>query len=455
LRFGEAICDDRDGSKPAGNSRMNDREQEPVKRYTSPLKRATWCGLVSALAVALLVLNLTPLNVHYQIVAQVVASPARLAALRGETGVTTPSRADASSSSTDGSTTSSPQLLAVRVLDDKSAVEAERRVHDGQALALVEVRSLWSHRTTTTAVREWLRSRTASEAGSLPQPAPSSEARFARWQLQTTEHYLKHLKHLQRLHAQPAAGDPAGQVAAGQMVTGEDVTVARDGSAQPAAEAVAPLSTRLVSATGVAGNFLPVLANPAEAPASNPLAAVGGYELGKFEAELQAEMARARAAITSSDLFQPSQPRGGALAVTGSPLVRPRSGKIPAIVTLGMLVLAASVGILGGWGYYRAESGGVYVPRDVARHLASEGLPLYGSLGVPTADAAGQWLQRASVQARNARGALIQGMTRISETVLMFWAVAVLLRAVLDPLWRMLLQENPLVALSRLLSGLP
>jgi len=373
----------------------------------SLLQQAIWCGTVFALAVVFVSLNLMPpVPVGYCVSTQVIASPQRLETLR--------QRMHDAAHSCKAEASDDPELIGLQLLDDHSRSLLGQKVHE--TLALVEVRSLWPTRTSSGKVNRWLSELTQTDERTISQFDTASQERFARWEVEAREHYLRHFRYL---HGH-VDGDPANS-GIGKLVGTSD-----------------RLPTRFASLS------------------ASPLDKATGKSGTDIETELMHDLEAAQTNVlrTSTELQDQASEAAGTLTLTGENRVRAQPGKVPSYLVFSVLVLAIASGAIGGWAHHRVQSGGLYAACEVAKSLDQLGIPIMGCLdaryGVPNARAY-------SFQRRLLAfgGRIVKHGTTCSELLLLFWCLAIVMRLVLDPLWRAMLWESPLAAFGRLFVGLP
>ena len=372
------------------------------------LASSVWCGMVFSVALVITVLNvLPPVPVGYRVSTQVLASPKRLDTLQRQL-------ASHLSASTDVDT----QLLGVEVLDARSHAVAAHLDPDKEPLTLVEVRSLWPSRTTTSQVHHWLSELTKSDAQTVRHFDSASAERFARWELQARQHYLKQFRQTHTA-SKPASDDDTGTLAS---------------SHEKAPTRFASLN--LDSPAKVGG-----LPTPSEVDVEALLVR-------------DVELAGQREATAAQSVAQQAAKVSGVLTLSGSPHVRAYPGRVPTALVMSVLVLALAGGTIGGWAHHRAQSGGIFYATDVASNMRMMGLPILGQVRLPGGGRPGSE-SRLRQQIARTRRWLLQQSLAASELVVMFWCLAIAIRMVLDPLWRAMLWDNPLAALGRLFLGLP
>lgn len=369
---------------------------------------SAWCGVVFSIALVITAVNvMPPVPVGYRVSTQVLTSSQRLQTLQRQLVA---HRADQTSCV--GMQT---QLLAVDVLDAQSQVAASRSESEPEPLTLVEVRSLWPGRTTTSQVRKWLSELTrASENRAAATPSASQE-RFARWEAQVREHYLKQFRQ----------------------------------SRTAVSESVIGSNTRLASNTQKPLTRFASLTTPQQPISPEEVRAEVESTLVR-----ECEIANARCANVEASVAQRAAKLDGVLTLSGSPHVRAFPGPVPVPMVLSIVVLALAGGALGGWANHRAQSGGTFRPVDVASNMHMLGLPMLGFVtlhGASIAATQGAVRRRISI---TRRWVVVQ-LLACSELVVLFWCLAIAIRLVLDPLWRAMLWDSPLAALGRLFIGLP
>ncbi|MFO1063915.1 MAG: hypothetical protein U0892_08640 [Pirellulales bacterium] len=414
---------------------MATKGNERVRRRASPLQNAVWCGLVCSLSAVFTALNLCPMEVRYQIDAQVLAGPEPLESLKRIEEAKSAATVDASEE------VSAPQLVTMHVLDEKTLDRPYPGIADGEPLALLAVRSMWTSRTTTTRIREWLQDLSGSQATETARKSSTPEDRFATWYAETAAHYLNQVDRAR-----------------------ERLVSSRDSATVPSAGLDADQTS---PSSGIPAKFASL--DPSNSGTNALVSTAKSEPRGEASEELReidtirqtlklaiesspAGPTRQKPVLAAS--LQMSQPKA-VLAVSGSPRVHPIPAPLTSETFAGVLVLAMAVGAIGGWSCYRAESGGIHLPSEVSRDLELEGLPLVSVIALPLSNSTGDWIERTAAGAETLRRTAIRRLTAVCEFTLMFWCTALVVRAALDPLWRILLFDNPLAALSRMIIGMP
>jgi len=386
----------------------------------SLLTTSVWCGLVFSVALVLTAINMMPPTpVGYRVSSQVIASPQRLDVLK---------RYLLSHSVGDVATRpDEPRLLGIKVLGNHAETNSSQHRAHHEPLMLVEVRSLWPSRTDSERVHHWLNKLSEPDQRVISQVDAANAERFARWEMQAAEHYLKHFRHTRRRYVEQDAQELADASVGG---TGELVSTADGPPARFASLATTP------------------------APEAALRASAAGSE--DIEARLvqQLEQATAREQSATAAVQEQALKVSGILSLAGSARVRAQPGRTATMTVLSILVLAFAGGAIGGWTHHRAQSGGIFHAAEVARNMDVLGLPTLGVIHIASAS-----LQTATTEVHRRvssfrRWAMKKSLS-LTEMVVLFWCMAIAIRLVLDPLWRTMLWDNPLAALGRLFIGLP
>jgi len=373
------------------------------------VRRATWCGLVFALAIVLTCLNfMPPIDVHYHVRSEVVVSETRLAQLREQ--------AVRDRQAVQQGALQRVQLLSVKVLDLAEPSEAETWTQASEKVVLVEVGSRWQGRCTAERHYTWLKNISQPDPIKLSNLPAASAARFARWELEVARHYQSQHQFLcSKELPQPDAAPGSGEELPGR----------------PAFQ-------------------LASFSQPVNAPASTSTSPAGI----DFSAELnaQVDVAQQRLEQAESSWLTAIEKSSGALQVAGLPVIAPRSTSIPLWLAASVLILGLATGTTAGWFQYRQHSGGDYQPCRVAEQLALDSIPIAGTLRLP---AVGGENDVAVLIPEKLVKRTAHRVTRISEWAVTFWVIIATGRFFLDSLWRDVLVESPLAALGRLMAGMP
>lgn len=396
---------------PGEGSSVHQRKARLIQDH-GLLRTSVWCGLVFSLALLLTVINLLPpAAVGYQVSTQLFVSPQRVEVLQRKlTAHAVPDFVPA---------LGEPKLLSIHLLDHQAEATSTQLESLSEPLELVEVRSLWPSRTNSDDVQQWLNALSEPDQRVLSRVDFANAERFARWEAQVAEHYLKHFRHTRR----------------------------NDGEADSSQEAATLVST----AEGLPTRFASLSSKPSTQ--AKPRA---GATADEIEARLVQEYQRAaaREKFAAKVVEEQAAKLSGILTLAGSPHVRAQPERVPAPLVLSILVLACAGGAIGGWAHHRAQSGGTFYATEVARNMDVLGLPTLGVLRIAGAHlegAAGDVHRRVTTLRRWAT----QKLLTVTELVVLFWCMAIAIRLVLDPLWRAMLWDNPLAALGRLFAGLP
>lgn len=374
------------------------------------LTKSIWCGLVFSLALVLTAINLLPpAPVGYRVSTRMFASPQRLEVLKRKLMIHSAGNASAAPDQ--------PQLLGIAMLDaEPQASDRAKPLSD--PLTLIEVRSLWPSRTDSHQVHQWLNALSEPDQRTLSRVDAASAERFARWEVETAEHYLKHFRHTRHKFVEQEDGQPA------------TLTSATDGP-----------PTRFASLSST----------PAEAGQSQTSTAAEAVE-ARLVRELQ--QAASREKTVAAAVQEQALKLSGIVTLAGSPHVRAQPSRVPSAMVLSIVVLGLAGGAIGGWAHHRAQSGGIFYAAEVARSMDVLGLPTLGVLHIA---GAGMHATAGHMQRRvtHFRRWAIQKSVALTEWIVMFWCMAIAIRLVLDPVWRTMLVDNPLAALGRLFVGLP
>ncbi len=398
---------------------MSGTTQERWKQTLPSLfQQAVWCGIAFSVAGLIGLLNfLPPIDVHFRVRAQIIASPQRIAALREKL------RTDLHAMH-EGIYTEA-QLLSVTILEDGNLPELESQPRR-QILKLVEVDSRWQVRAKTGQVREWLESITRVQTNVLNDYQAMRDERFAQWNARSTQHYLDHYRYTQTRDSIESL-EPTVQ------------------ATEPPPAGTAPQSAmRLISTIR---SVQEDRAEPTVAP--QPL---------DVERRLQDNVAVAQqdyeSAVQSRKRLQ--EEIAGVMALSGSPRIRALPGSFPVWLAVGSLIFAMALGLTSAWVQFRLQSGGAYEPNYVAELLASDGLPCIDCVSVGAdQDVGDDWMESTGRVAVKLTRRFSCVLTNVGEWTVLIWCLVISFRLVFDPLWRTIFMSSPLAGLGRLLIGLP
>jgi hypothetical protein len=372
------------------------------------VRRATWCGVVFALAIVLTCLNfMPPIDVRYHVRSQVVVSEARLAQLRDQ--------AVSDRQAVQQGELKRVQLLSVKVLDLAEPSETDTWTKPTEKVVLVEVGSLWQGRCTAERHFTWLKNVSKLDPAKLTNFPAASAARFARWELEVARHYQSQYQFLCDKQL-PASADATGEQ------------------------------------EGIPGRQTFQLASfsqPVDTPptATNVPAVDNTASLAAQVADAQARLKQAESSWLSA-----IESSSGPLQIASLPDIAPRSTSIPLWMAASVLILGLATGTTAGWLQYRQHSGGACQPCRVAEQLALDSIPIAGTLRLP---AIGLATSSPLAMPQRLIHRTARRLNRFSEWAVTFWVVIATGRFFLDSLWRDVLVESPLAALGRLMAGMP
>ncbi len=134
------------------------------------LRQATWCGIVSSLAVLLTALNLVPpVSIRYKVVANAVVNQARLDSLQA--------LVDQQNQLANSSATNSANIRGIKVLDRSDDQHLSTGSLQKQELILVEIESAWSERCSEASYAGWLDSLPVAGSGRMTETVAAKELR--------------------------------------------------------------------------------------------------------------------------------------------------------------------------------------------------------------------------------------------------------------------------------------
>lgn len=401
------------------------------------LGRSVWCGMVCALVAVITVVNiLPPAGVGYQVTNQILVSPKRFELLQQELKKSAPSSTEAT-------------LVDVKLLDE---VKTQRLANQQESQVLLQVSSQWTERTTAPRVQKWLNAVSTVDERAVSHSDAARVQRFARWEVQVRQQYLQ--QHREALLAKKISEAEANADSLAD-------------SAKPKLPANIKLASnpdkpKVKFATlgeiknSVGENSASQSANDGTLELSGPEPVEDASPSDDFEKQLRDELEQARRVEqdVAGELVSQAAQASGKLTLTKAGRVTAIPERMPRNQVLSIIVLAMAVGALGGWVNHRAQSGGSFRAVDVSRNLQLLGLPVLGKVSLPTSELAGV---EGEVTRRftDVRRYMMQQCLALAELMLLFWCLAILIRMVLDPLWRGLVWENPLSGLARLFVGLP
>ncbi len=386
----------------------------------SLVKRAIWCGTVFSLASLVALLNfLPPIDIHFRVRAQVIASPQRIDALREKLRNDLHSIRDGRYAET--------QLFAVQVLEDGSIPPNDSQPRRN-ILKLAEVDTRWNARATTGQVRQWLEAITQVRTNVLHDSQVLKDERFARWKSQVSKHYLDHFN-----YTRIPSENQAEVVASSDKLPGQEQI-----------QTSGPMR--------FASTIRPAQENSENSPRDSEVNA----NLNELQLQDDYEAAQQQLGESMQARKKFEEQMTGVLAISGSPRIRALAGYFPIWLAWGSLTFAVAIGLASGWIQFRLQSGGAYEPKYVAELLAVDGLPCVDRVVVGIDQRYGiDWMETSGLTAAWISRRFSCALTAIGEWSVLFWCLVIALRLVFDPLWRSIFLSSPLAGLGRLLIGLP
>lgn len=194
------------------DSNRNEPNRDQAVESNVLLRRASWCGVVTALAVVLSCLNfMPPIDVRYQVRSSAVISEARLGQLRD--------LVIADREAVKQGKQQRIQLLSVKVLDLANQEESLAHEPRDEKVVLVEIGSLWSNRCTSERHYTWLKNISRIDPAKVRNGPVAMSARMARWELEAAQHYLTQHKFLSEKEPLPEAEIPSNVASNDQRQT--------------------------------------------------------------------------------------------------------------------------------------------------------------------------------------------------------------------------------------------
>ncbi len=298
----------------------NSNSREFAIEPSTLFKRTGWCAVVFALAVLLAFLNfLPPSGVQYHVRSKVVVSEARLEQLRDLT--------IADREAVQNGEQQRIQMLSVKVLDLANQEDGIASQAAGERVVLVEIGTLWANRCTRERHYTWLAHVSKVDAKKVANITAAKNARFARWELATAEHYQSQYTFLASKENLPTP-ESSAQIA----VVPERRAFELASYRKPASDSE-PSPTALASITSA-----PIVSGDADF----------GLQLTE-----QIELAKSRVNEAEVQLVQQIEATSGKLQVAGVPVISPRTTSIPFWMAASIIVLGVASGASAGWFQYR------------------------------------------------------------------------------------------------------
>ncbi len=400
-------------------SNRNEPNRDQAVESNVLLRRASWCGVVTALAVVLSCLNfMPPIEVCYQVRSSAVISEARLGQLRD--------LVIADREAVKLGKHQRIQLLSVKVLDLANQEESLAHEPSDEKVVLVEIGSLWSNRCTAERHYTWLKNISRVDAAKVRNGQAAISARMARWELEAAQHYLTQHKFLSDKEPLPEPEIPSNIASNDRRQTFQLASFGQPTKATQSA----------TDTTAQADGNESILSGNADF----------GLQLTE-----QVDIAKEQLKLAELDLKEQIEKSSGILQIANIPVISPRSTSIPYWMAASILILGLATGSSASWYEIKRESGDASQPTYVASQLALDSVPLAGTLLLPIGnDALAAAELKPDSKVRKAGP-----LNRLSEWAITFWVVIAIGRFFLDSVWRDVLVDSPLAALGRLVTGMP
>lgn len=412
------------------------------------IRRATWCGVVFALALVLTFLNLLPpVDVQYHVRSKVVLSETRLAQLRDV--------AMADREAVKRGEKKRIQLMSVKVLDLAEQEQSADSEPTDEKVVLIEVGTLWSSRCTPERHFTWLKNTSKIDPNRLVGIKAATQLRLARWDLEAAKHYKSQFAYLSEKPTHTVDSASNATIAANADLSA--------GSAEVNANNVGVADSNAIGAGKRQAFQLASYSEPIESSASSERTAgdetshtspaANDVRAKDFELQLNEQIALAEERVERSKVAwqEVIDQSSGALQIAGLPVIAPRSTSIPFWMVASILVLGLATASTAGWFQHRSYSGGTYQAERVAEQLALDDVPTAARLVLAKAEHE----TCISVNGPTVVARAGHRLTRMAEYALTFWVVIAVGRFFLDSVWRDVLINSPLAALGRMLSGMP
>lgn len=382
-------------------------------------KRTIWCGVVFALVVLLLTLNLLPpVDIHYDVRSEVLVSQTRydqlveLAARDAEVWIDSETR---------------PIVVTEVKLLDQAAGQDLAGASNQSSVLLVEVNTRWACSFSEDILRSWLDEGSRGKAV-LADDGLSKRSSIARWNVRAAEHYAARHAYLSR---QDKPGLAVSTPATSFTLTSQD-------------KPTVPVS--LASLQSASGGVRTGGSSSPSAQDDEPLKKLSAQVASARQELASVQSARQAGLDKALGLFEFAQPAS----------LQPVSTQIPFWMAASVIVLGCSAAFTAGYFQLRLYAGSSNDPSTVAEQLSRMGVPVTGAVKIGADDTEqSDWMDFAKRQASKATRQAGRHLTRNSEWALWFWVYMIAIRFVLDSMWRSVLLESPLAALGRVIVGLP
>lgn len=407
-------------------------------------RRAVWCGVVCSLALVLTVLNIfPPSRVRYHVRSEVVVSQSRIARIAENIAKTSNPNVPAT-------------LTQLNVLDDKTQDVFSDLLADSGAShtrsALVELQSLWNSRCDDQSHENWLTELTRVDPSELASTDVAREKRMSAWEATAAEHYMRRHEYLS--NRSPLSTSTDGRVF--ELATNAAGKSARE--TEPAGNASQGPDRQRQEALirGVPAQLASYAAPAGDSASQNSTSNAATQSEIRELLEKQLLAASEKAKTAEAQWHQAANDAAGAVHLATKPEVRPLYESIPTVSVMSVLILG-TIGALGAAMLFRfLQCSGVHSPAKIAAELSLQGLPTAGTVELAhferDDDAMPERFGRVCAYAGKWMG---RNMITVGEVVMGCWALLAVGRCLLDPIWRAVLMESPLIALSHLWIGMP
>ncbi len=398
-----------------------------VKRNSnwSVLRRCAWAGTLFSVLAMICALNMIPLqSIGFLVTTPVIASPSRLLALRAQM----PSPGETTKEAKE------LRLIAIRS-DVGDKTKAGNTV--GAELLAAQLQFQSGRLPNKAEVEDWLQAASDLPHASFRNEDTAKRYRWAKWRKDALTHSLQVLEldsEAEALHENSTLASLEPMLEH-ELLESSKSQLASLGPPQPNLEKKAGTAAQKVEASTDSSRepfkvaSVPMSKQPDLAPSLREQLRL---ELQSIESELsQLESVRRVEGKSTDDV----------LAISRSIVTRPMGERIPMSRAAGLLAIGITSWFGMAWFYWYLSNRGGSNPHHVIAWLERVGVPLIGS-PFPDALASSEEEEKA------------KRVCNILEWMVLFFGLWAAIRFASDPMWRMLLLEQPLAALARLFAKL-